>query len=142
MGAGLGIGMGMTGPVAQFAASLGAVSAIVLLTHWLGFSTGARLGSEEEARELLRLAPGGFEPAALALDRGGRGAIARDSTGRIALLLPHGGHFVARVLPPAARLTADGDRLAIECAAPGPRRTSLLLGETASIWAAHDGGAS
>lgn len=136
------IGLRMTGLVAQFASSFGAVAALVALAHLLGFSAGARLTSEEEARELLRLAPGGFEPLALSLERDGRGAIARDSTGRIALLLPHGGQFVARVLVPAPWLKACGDALAIECAALGPRAITLLLGESAADWASRSRDAS
>ncbi|QZH76350.1 MAG: hypothetical protein JY451_07395 [Erythrobacter sp.] len=132
----------MTGQVAQFTASLGAVVALVLLVHFLGFSKGGLLGSEAEAREMLRLAPGGFEPIALALDSEGSGAIARDRDGRIALLAPHGGQFVARVLLPSARLSASDGRLTIVCKNIGLSAFTLRLGDSAGDWAAQHEDAS
>lgn len=125
----------MTGELAQFAASLGAVAALVVMVHLLGFSSGATLGSEAEARDLFRLAPGGFEPVVVALDREGRGAIGRDRQGRIAVLVPHGRQFVARVLLPTARLGASNDALTIECTSIARQAITLRLGDSAGVWA-------
>ncbi len=125
----------VTSPMVQFAASLGAVAMLVLLAHFLGFSRGARIESEAEARDLLRLAPGGFEPTGLVLDAQGRGAIAHDGDGRIALLLPHGGQFVARILPPDCHCTRNAGVLAIESTSIGPCAIALQPGETARQWA-------
>ncbi|KLI65255.1 hypothetical protein AAV99_04870 [Aurantiacibacter marinus] len=124
----------MDSQMLQFAGSLAAIAAVIALAHFLGFSRGGRVATETEARALFALAPGGFETVELCLDEEGRGAIARDSAGRLAVLLPHGGQFVARVLEPGARLTADGDRLSIEGSASGRKPVTLHLGNAAQGW--------
>ena len=86
----------MDGAVPQFLGSVLAVAALVALTYILGFRQAGKLESEAEARELFRLAPGGFEPEELGLDSDGGAAIARDEQGRIAVLVPHGNQFVVR----------------------------------------------
>lgn len=126
----------MSGVVVQFLGSLAAIVAIVLVAWLLGFKQAARLTSEAEARELFRLAPGGFEPVAIDLDVKGRAAIARDQTGRIAVLAPHGNHFVFRLLAAESSIMARGDSLTIECL-PELR---LSLGDSAGVWANTDSG--
>ena len=103
-------GARMDGTIWQFVLSLAAVTVLVLLAHRLGYSRTARLQDEAEARDILRHLPGGFETVDIALDEEGAGAIARDRQGRLAVVYPHGGQFVARL---ADTSDADGDRLAI-----------------------------
>lgn len=119
----------------QFAISLAAVSALVLLAHRLGFSRGHPLSSEEEARELLGHLPFGFHPVSIALDSEGEGAIARDGHGRLALLVRHGGRFVARPVNCSASLVAEDGVLRIHGAAPGLPTVALRLGDSARDWA-------
>ena len=121
--------------VAIFAASLLAVGALVLLAHYLGFSAPARIADEGEAREALALLPGGFAPALLALGRDGKAAIARDASGRFAVVTVHGGRLVARLLSPAARFERQGSSLVIRAAELGPRTVTLDLGGSAADWA-------
>ena len=100
----------MDGTIWQFVLSLAAVTVLVLLAHWLGYSRTARLDDEAEARDILRHLPGGFEAADIALDEEGAGAIARDRQGRLGVVHAHGGQFVARLV---STCDADGDGLAI-----------------------------
>ena len=79
----------------EFAGSFAAVALLVLVVHLAGFSRPARLQNEQEALELARLTPGGFEVAQIALDRDGGGALALGSKGQLLLLRPHGAQFVA-----------------------------------------------
>lgn len=124
----------MNGTALQFLGSLAAVVVLVALTYFLGFRQSAKLASEGEAAELFRLSPGGFEPATLALGEDGQTAIARDASGRLAVLLPHGNHFVVRPVPKAARMTANEGWLLIA----GRPEIRILLGESARDWAATD----
>ncbi|MWV28753.1 hypothetical protein GRF63_12635 [Erythrobacter sp. GH3-10] len=120
----------MDGVWVQFLGSLLAVVLIVLLTWFLGFRTAAKLDSEAEATAQFQLAPGGFEPASLALDRQGASAIARDAQGRIAVLVPHGTHFVVRLLNEGSAITARDGVLQIA----GIESLQLDLGESAERW--------
>jgi len=120
----------------QFAGSLAAIAAVIALTHFLGFSRAGRIADEAEARALFALAPGGFEPVALRLDEERRGAIARDDAGRHAVLVQHGGQFIAKVLEPGAQLTAMDGRLIIRARESDAKQITLRLGETAKNWAA------
>lgn len=125
----------MNGQLLQFAGSLAAIAAVIALTHFLGFSRTGRVAEKAEARALFALAPGGFEPAALLLDQEGHGAIARDGAGRLAVLVPHGGQFVARLLEAEARITAADGRLLIESRQLGGKQIALSLDESARDWA-------
>lgn len=124
----------MQGLLLQFVGSLAAIIAVVLLAHKLGFSRRAKLTSEDEALALFRLAPGGFEPIAIALDEDGRAAIARDARNRLAVLLPHGSHFVAMRVEQDVDLVADGDILHVQ--AEHIPAQALKLGPIAQDWAA------
>jgi hypothetical protein len=124
----------MPSALMQFLASLAAIFAIVVAAWLLGFRQGARLSSEAEARELFRLAPGGFEPVEMNLDADRRAAIARDRAGRIAVLAPHGDQFVFRLLAPESPILAQGDSLTIG-SMPDLR---LTLGDSAGVWANTD----
>ena len=120
----------MDGVAPQFLGSLLAVAALVALTYILGFRQAGKLESEAEARELFRLAPGGFEPAELALDCDGGAAIARDEQGRIAVLVQHGNQFVVRPVKGGAAITAHEGSLLI---ADIPR-LRLHMGDDARHW--------
>lgn len=124
----------MSEALLQFLLSLGAVTAIVLLTHFLGFSRSAKLSDEAEAHDLLSLMPGGFQPREIALGEDGDGAIARDAKGRLAVLVPHGGQFVARPLDPLAELCAEGGVLTVTSPEIGRKPFSLYLGDRAQDW--------
>lgn len=119
----------------QLGGSLLAVLLVVGLTWLLGFRQQARLDSVDEATELMRLVPGGFEPAEVALDAEGRAAIGRDRQGRLLVLVPHGDRFVARPLPADYRPTSEGGTLHI--ASKGHRLT-LVLGAEAKGWTSAD----
>lgn len=124
----------MASDLVQIGISVVAVSALVALTWLLGFRQEACLASAEEARELLRLAPGGFEPVAIALDADGKGAIARDAAGGVMVLLPHGNQFVARPVEPRAQLIVDRGQLRGKAG----RTFSLNLGDEAAGWTSAD----
>lgn len=121
----------MNAQLLQFGGSLLAITLLVLLAHWLGFSRSARLQSKDEARELLALAPGGFSAIEIALAAEGTGAIARDASGRLAVLKPHGGRFVAQHLPPAIPIEVQGETLRIHTSPP----LNLPIGGSAQKWA-------
>lgn len=116
----------------QFAASLVAVAAMVLVVHLAGFSRSARLLSEQEARDIAQLAPGGFCAVRIALDKSGRGAIAADAAGRLVLLRPHGAHFVPEAVEPAA-VRCDGDALLVDSQVQPA--IQLAIGPDAVNWA-------
>lgn len=118
----------------QFVGSLAAVAAIVGIAWLLGSRQSARLSGEEEARELFSLAPGGFEPAEIAMDNEGRTAIARDADKRLAVLVPHGNQFVVRLVPPNSSIHLEGDSLSIS-SVPGLR---ITLEQGARDWANTD----
>jgi len=117
----------------EFAGSFAAVALLVLAVHLAGFSRQARLHSEDEARELARLAPGGFDVAQIALDRDGGAALALSSDGRLLLLRPHGAQFVAVPVSPAA-VRREGEVLRVEPA--GAPAIALRLGPDAAGWIA------
>jgi hypothetical protein len=124
----------MDSQLLQFLGSLAAVSALVALTYILGFRSAARLESEHEARELFRLAAGGFEPVEIALDADHAGAIARNAEGRLAVLVPHGNQFVVRCLDPATAIEARDGQLLIA----GLPNVMITLGERSRGWATTD----
>ncbi len=126
----------MPAAVLQFVGSLAAVVAIVTVAWLLGSRKSANLSDEEEARELFRLAPGGFEPVEIALDTEGAAAIARDADGRLAMLVPHGNQFVFRLVPPDTPIRVEGDSVT-----PGNRPfLRITIGESARDWANTDSG--
>ena len=125
----------MASELLQLAGSLLAVLLLVGLTWLLGFRQLARLESPAEAGELIRLAPGGFEPVEVALDAEGRAAIARDRHGRLLVLAPHGNCFVARPLPDDYRPTDKDGKLHVSC---DGRSVTLELGAAAGDWTTAD----
>ncbi len=115
--------------------SLVAVLLLVGMTWLLGFRQQARLDSPAEAAELVRLAPGGFEPVEVAMDLEGKAAIARDRDGRLLVLVPHGNRFVARPLPADCSPAYKDGKLQVSCEG---HPVTLDLGAAAGDWTAAD----
>lgn len=118
----------------QFGLSVLAVTLLVMVTWALGFRQDAKLSSVEEARELFRLAPGGFEPASIALDTGRRAAFAYDSRGRMAVLRPHGNQFVFSEIDRGVNVHIKGDLLIV----PGSPGLQIEIDHSAGSWTAAD----
>lgn len=116
----------------RFAVSLGAVALIVALVHCLHFARYQAALSEAEARQLLALALGGFEPEQLTIAPSGHAALARDENGRTMVLRRHGAQFVAEALLASTRIERAGDTLVIE---QPTGKTRLELGKEATGWA-------
>ena len=112
-----------------------AVLALVALTWLLRFRQPPQLGSTDEARAQMRLAPGGFEPVAIALAPQGHGAIGRDAAGRLLALVPHGSRFVARLVRPGWRPVQEDGLLFLELE---DRRFAIDLGAAAADWIITD----
>ena len=106
----------MAGQLTQFLASLAAILVLAAIAWRLRLGPEPRLASDEEAREAAQEAIDGFEPTQIALDRGGRGALLADRSGRVLVLRPHGTHFAGRILTSDARARLVGDALAIDTA--------------------------
>ena len=100
----------------QFLGSLVAILALAGIALWLKLGPASKLESEGAARAAAEEAVSGFEPVEIGLDREGRGALLRDTEGRILLLRPHGTHFAGRLLTPAARMELDGEVLSVDTA--------------------------
>lgn len=128
----------MYGDLLQFGILLAAITAIAGVAWLLGFRQTAALSSVDEASELFRLAPGGFEPVEIGLDNAGACAIARDAAGRRGVLLPHGSQFVFRLLTPGSEAWAEDGALHI-ASLPG---LHIRLGDAAEGWATTDSDAN
>ena len=119
----------MSGEFFKFAGSLLAVSALVFVAWRLRLGNGSVLAGEAEARELADNAICGFDAVELALDTGGKGALLRDSDGRILLLRPHGVHFAARLLDHSSSAHRDGPLLTVSTGEATFTPARLDLGE-------------
>ncbi len=124
----------------QFLGSLVAIVALAGIARWLGLGPAPCLANEEAARRAAQEAVDGFCANDVAIDRDGKGAILRDSHGRILLLRPHGAHFAGRILGPAARASTrtcpQGRALVV---ASGERRfgeSAIVLADP-ETWAAR-----
>lgn len=100
----------------QFLGSLAAILLLAGVAWWLKLGPERRLNNEDEARRAAAEAADGFEAKDLALDAEGRAALLRDAGGRIMLLRPHGTHFAARILTPAATARIESDTLVVDTA--------------------------
>ena len=117
----------------QFLGSLAAILALAGLAWWMKLGPEPRLADEDAARAAADEAVSGFIPAAIGLDRDGRGALMRDAEGRVLLLRPHGVHFAGRMLTPLASATIDGDALLVDTAEKRYGAARLVLGDP-SAW--------
>lgn len=118
----------------QLAGSLVAILALAGIARWLKLGKPVPISSLDEARLAAKEAVHGFDAIELAVDRDGRGAILRDTAGRILLLKQHGNKFAGRILGGHARAAAKGNLLNIES---GEKRFGVIaiLVDGAPKWA-------
>jgi len=126
----------MSAQALQFGGSLLAILALAWLAHRLGLGGDARIRDEAHLRELAEEALCGFEPVAVAIDRAGFAALARDGAGRIMLLRRHGAHFASRLLDSHANARLDRNLLVVGSADKRFGEVTLDLGNDAQAWAA------
>jgi len=88
-----------------------AVVALVALSVWLGFRGQPVLAGEYEARAFGRSIPGGFEVLKVLVAQDGRHALLVERTGRIAVIVPHGAHFIARLVDGPMTVRRNGGAL-------------------------------
>jgi hypothetical protein len=124
------------GALAQFAASLAAILALAALSHWLKLGGDDRLRDEDAARRLAGEAIDGFDPVAVAIDRAGIAALARDAAGRVMLLRRHGAKWAARLLDSHAHTRLDRNFLTVATGERTFGAITLDLGAEAQAWAA------
>lgn len=74
-----------------------AVLLLVLLSTRLGFRGAPQLAGAAEAVALAQGLPGGFAAEQVQLTSDRRHALLSEGAGRIALVSPHGAHFIARL---------------------------------------------
>jgi hypothetical protein len=86
----------MEGPLPVLGAGL-AVLLLVLLAYRIGFRGTPQLEGKAEALALAQTLPGGFSADTILLTTDRRHALLADGAGRIALVSPHGAHFIARL---------------------------------------------
>ena len=122
--------------LAQFAASLAAILALAALSRWLKLGGDERLRDEAFARRLAGEAIDGFDPVAIAVDRAGIGALARDAHGRVMLLRRHGARWAARLLDSHAHARLDRQFLTVATGERTFGAITLDLGGEAQVWAA------
>lgn len=120
----------------QLVGSLIAILVLAWLAHRLGLGGDARIRSEDEARALADEAVHGFEPAEVAIDKAGMGALCRDGEGRVLLLRRHGSHWASRLLDTHANTRLDRGFLTLATADRRFGSVTFDLGDKAAIWAA------
>ena len=126
---------GVTAQLIQPLVSLLAILALAWLARRMGLGDDVRIRDEDHARELAKAAVCGFDPADIALDRAGIGALLRDSQGRVMLIKRHGAHFAARVLDTHADARLDRNFLTIGSGEKTFGKVTLNLGDKAQVWA-------
>ena len=129
------IGICMTLPPAllQFLGSLAAILVLAAIAWRLKLGPEPRLDGENAARRAADEAVSGFEPVAIGLDSEGRGALLRDSGGRVLLLRPHGSHFAGRLLSDQADARIEDGVLVVDTAEKLYGSARLALAD-ASAW--------
>lgn len=120
--------------VLQFLGSLGAILALAWFARALKLGGDPRLVDDAAAMHAAGQAIDGYAPIEIARDQQGRGAILRDSAGRILLLKPHGNKFAGRMLGPQSHAQADKASLMVDS---GERRfgSVTLAIDNADAWA-------
>ncbi len=108
--------------------SLVAVLALAWLARALELGGDARIAGEAQAREIALNHH--FESRAIAIDRAGISALARDDDGGFLLIRRHGAHFTGERLAPPLKARLDQRFLTIN-------GTVLDLGDDAPVWAAQ-----
>lgn len=115
----IGKSMDLPPEILQFAGSLVAILVLAGIAYALRLGGEPPLADATAAQRAASEAVDGYHAIAMAIDRGGRGAIMRDSAGRILLLKPHGNKFAGRILD--ARASAQAGN-AILTVSSGERR--------------------
>lgn len=105
--------MNLSGEMLQFLGSLAAILLLAGLARAFGLGGNPGISNPEQARIAAGEAVYGFVPEACAIDRGGKGAILEDASGRLLLLKRHGSKYAGRLLGPQAIASIDGDRLIV-----------------------------
>lgn len=121
--------------LAKLGLSLAAILGVAGLVAKLRLGGDVRLRDEVEAGALARAALCGFEPAEIALDRAGIGALVRDTAGRVMLLRRHGAQFAARMLDTHAFTRLDHNFLTVGTGDARFGAVTLDLGDKAQHWA-------
>ena len=129
----IGICMTLSPALLQFLGSLAAILVLAAIAWRLKLGPEPRLDDETAARQAADEAVSGFEPVAIGLDREGRGALLRDSGGRILLLRPHGSHFAGRLLSDRAKVRIEDGALFVDTA-ESPYGFARLALADASAW--------
>lgn len=116
--------------------SVGGIALIVTLA-WLlfGRAPGESL-AEREMMEAARAALPLYRPVRAVCGRDGRGGLAVDAQGRVAIMKPHGSHFSARLLAPGTPVRMEDGRLIVETKERMFGAVRLDLGEAAPEWLA------
>jgi len=120
----------------QALASLAAILALAWLARKMQLGGDPRIQGEAHAHALADEAICGFDAQAIAVDRAGIGAIARDGAGRILLIRQHGSHFAMRELVSLAGVRLDGRFLTLSTDDRHFGTITLDLGDQAQVWAA------
>lgn len=124
------------GMAVQALGSLVAILVLAWIARRLRLGGDPRILCEDQARALADAAICGFDPEALAIDRAGIGAIARDGQGRVLLIRRHGSNFAARQITSHAGVRLDGRFLTLSTDDRHFGTITLDLGEQAAVWAA------
>jgi len=103
----------------QTIGSLIAIFALAGLAWWMKLGGAPLLNSEDAVRRAAGEVEDGFTLIAASCDAEGKGALARDSAGRIMVIKRHGNRFAGRVLGPAGKAQLLGERLVVD---PGEAR--------------------
>lgn len=125
----------MTGQLLIFAGSFAAIAVLVLFSIVLGLGRTPSIPDEGAARILVEEACCGFAATEVAIDADGRGALALNASGQIALIAPHGAHFSVRLLGREATARLEGNCLTIRVGEAAFPAIMLDLGEQAGAWA-------
>lgn len=120
----------------QIGGSFVAILVLAWIARRLRLGGDARIRSDDDVRELADEALHGFEPADIAIDRAGMGALARDSRGRVLLLRRHGSHFAGRLLDSHAYTRLDRGLLTLATSDRTFGTVTFDLGDQAPAWAA------
>lgn len=116
------------------AGSLAAILTLYGFAHMLKLGGDVRLQGKNDALALAESE--GFDATAVAIDRGGLGAIARDAQGRHLLIRRHGVNWVSRVVAPPLDARLDKNFLTLGTNERAFGRITFDLGSAAAEWAA------
>ncbi len=100
-------------PIILALAGVGVCLLIILALRY-GFTGVPRLEGNAEAVAIANGLAGGFDVQSCIMDRNGHCALLIDTQGRRAVVMPHGAHFVARLLGNEALVTRQGKTLSIQ----------------------------